>query len=274
MKTTVVFFPFDLFGSPGTSHGVELLADALEEILADNRRERVATRARAYQKQVRVQSFTFETLADYQNWRQQARQVVRRAWRQGDFLLWITGNHLGVLPIYDELAKAPADTLVVQLDAHLDIHHFADCTPELSHGNFLLHCEGTLPPIFNLGHRELLLLPEYIQKYYRGTFSAPVLAVDPEPALQELRQASRAAARVFLDLDCDVFDVAAFPAVAQPVPFGLSPHLILRILDAAWSEHVVGVALSEFEPGRDCNDQSLATLVWLLEYLLLRRYEK
>ncbi len=273
MKTTVVIFPFDLFGSPGTSHGTELLADALEEILADNRRERVATRARAYQKHVRIRSFTFETLAAYQEWRPRARQVIRQAWRKGDFLLWITGNHLGVLPIYDELAGAAPDTLVVQLDAHLDIHHFADCTTELSHGNFLLHCAGPLPAILNLGHRELLLLPEYIQKHYRGTFAAAALAVDPEPALEQVRQASRAAARVFLDLDCDVFDAASFPAVAQPVPFGLSPHLVLRVLEAAWSERVAGVALSEFDPGRDHNDQSLATLVWLLEYLLLKRYE-
>jgi hypothetical protein len=36
---------------------------------------------------------------------------------------------------------------------------------------------------------------------------------------------------------------------------------------------VAGVILSEFDPGRDRNDQSLATLIWLLERLLLRRYE-
>jgi arginase family enzyme len=78
---------------------------------------------------------------------------------------------------------------------------------------------------------------------------------------------------VFLDIDCDVFDPAFFPAVAQPVPFGLSPHLVLRFLEAAWSERVIGLAVSEFDPGRDRNDQSLATLVWLIEYLLLKRYE-
>jgi hypothetical protein len=31
--------------------------------------------------------------------------------------------------------------------------------------------------------------------------------------------------------------------------------------DAAWSERVIGVALSEFDPARDRNDQSLGTLV-------------
>jgi arginase family enzyme len=273
VKTTAIFLPFDLFGSSGPGAGAELLAEAFEEILADNRRERVPTRARAYGGQVRVRHFTFETLAAYQDWRPKARRLVRQAFRRGDFLIWITGNHLGVLPIYDELSGTPADTLVVQLDAHLDIQHFTDYTTEPSHGNFLLHCAGPLPPVFNVGHRDLLLLPEYVQQYYRGTYSAAALAVDPGPALEAVRTVSRAARRVFLDLDCDVFDVAFFPAVAHAVPFGLSPHLVLRFLDAAWSERVAGVAVSEFDPGRDRNDQSLATLAWLLEYLLLRRHE-
>ncbi|HZV04567.1 MAG TPA: arginase family protein [Gemmataceae bacterium] len=273
MKSSFVFFPFDLFGSSGTAAGVALLADELREILADNRRERVPTRARCYSDQVRIREYHFETLDAYADWRRQGRQAVRQVLRQGDFLFWITGNHLGALPVYDELAGSDDSTLVVQFDAHLDIHHFRDCTSELSHGNFLLHCEGALPPLVNLGHRDLLLTSEYIKGYFRRTFSAAELAIDPRPALDELRQASRNARRVFLDLDCDVFDPASFPAVTQPVPFGLTPLLLLRLMDAIWSTNVAGLILSEFDPGRDRNDQSLAMLVWLLEYLLLRRYE-
>jgi hypothetical protein len=40
----------------------------------------------------------------------------------------------------------------VQFDPHLDVHNFADCTPEPSHDNFLLHCSGTLPPLLNVEH--------------------------------------------------------------------------------------------------------------------------
>jgi len=274
VKTTAIIFPFDLFGSAGTGRGAELLADELREILADNRRERVPTRAQAYSGHVQLRQLAFESLPAYQDWRPRARQLVQRTLAKGEFLLWITGNHLGVLPVYDELAASESDTLVVQLDAHLDIHHFTDCTKELSHGNFLLHCAGPLPPILNVGHRELLLRPDYIQQHYRTAIAADALAVDPEPVLQQVRQACQAAKRVFLDLDCDVFDPAYFPAVTQPVPFGLSPQQILRILDVAWSDRVVGLAVSEFDPARDRNDQSLATLVWLLEYLLLKRYEE
>jgi arginase family enzyme len=272
VKTTAIFFPFDLFGSAGTGAGAELLADAFREMLADNKREQVPTRARAYQDQVRVREFSFETLASYQDWRDQGRRAVRQALRGGHAFFWVTGNHLGTLPVYEELGSR-AGSLVVQLDAHLDIYNLTDCTAELSHGNFLLHSDGPLPAIVNVGHRELLLRPEHIRKYYHAAFSAAEVAVQPEKALDRVGEAAREAEQVFIDIDCDVFDPAFFPAVAHPLPFGLSPQLVLRFLDAAWSERVVGVALSEFDPGRDRNDQSLSALVWFVEYLLLKRYE-
>ena len=131
-----------------------------------------------------------------------------------------------------------------------------------------------MPPLVNLGHRELLLRPEYLARYYRQTFAASALAVDPEPAVRYLREAGAAARRVFVDLDCDVFDSAFFPAQAHPVPFGLAPQLLLRLLDAVWSERFIGLAISEFDPSRDSADRSLATLMWLIEYVLLRRHEK
>ena len=79
---------------------------------------------------------------------------------------------------------------------------------------------------------------------------------------------------MFLDIDCDVFDPAYFSASSHGLPFGLSPAVLLRLLEAAWSERVVGLALSEFDPARDRRDQGLATLVWLLEYLFLKVHEE
>jgi len=274
VRASAVIFPFDLFGSSGTADGAKLLADALREMLADNRREQVPTRARAYQRRLRIEELAFDSLPDYQTWRERGRAAARDILTKGDWLLWIAGNHLGVLPVYDELASLGPGTLVVQLDAHLDVYHLTDCTSELSHGNFLLHCAGPLPALVGLGHRELLLRSEYIGQYYKRCFSAASLAINPEEAIGYLRQASATAERVFLDVDCDVFDPAFFPALAHPLPFGLSPSLVLQLLDAAWSERVVGVGLSEFDPARDDSDRGLSTLVWLLEYLLLKRFER
>src|SRR5262245_33273526 len=272
MKTSAVFFPFDLFGSGGTAAGAEVLADAFREMLDDNKRERVPTRARAYAGKTRVEEVSFDTLQALQGWREQARKMIRTVRERGDVLLWVSGNHLGVLPLYDELS-ATKNTLVIQLDAHLDIYNLADCTAELSHGNYLLHCAGPLPSLINVGHRELLLRPQYTAKYFQKAFSAAELAADPEPALRAVREACGRAERVFIDLDCDVFDPAYFPALTHPLPFGLAPPLVLRFLDAAWSGRVAGVAISEFCPARDLRDQSLSTLVWLIEYLLLKVHE-
>jgi arginase family enzyme len=273
VKTQAVFFPFDLFGSAGTGAGAELLADAFREMLADNQRESVPTRARAYQGQVQIKELAFADLPAYQDWREQGRRAVRQVLRKGHFLLWVTGNHLGTLPVYDELAAGGPGTLVIQLDAHLDIYNLADCKTELSHGNFLLHCDGPLPAVINIGHRDLFLRPDFVKEYYQHVVSAAALAVNAEPALAYVRKASHEAKRVLVDIDCDVFDPAFLPAVGHPLPFGLSSALVLRFLEAAWSGKVVGVALSEFDPGRDRNDHSLTTLVWLLEYILLRKYE-
>jgi len=270
VSTVVVVFPFDLFGGAGTGAGAELLASELREVLADNRREKTPTRARAYTDHVKIDDFTFETIADYRDWRKQGRQAVRTALRRKDFLVWLSGNHLGALPVYDELS-AQRDAVVVQLDAHLDIHRFTGYTTEPSHGNFLLHCAGPLPPITSVGHRELLLLPDQVAPHFREAVSAERFILEPESVLSGLRTFT-ASGRVFIDIDCDVFDPAFFPATTQPAPFGLSPQQVLRLLDTCWSERVAGLILSEFEPGRDENDRSLGTLVWLLEWVLLRRY--
>jgi arginase family enzyme len=274
VKTQALFFPFDVFGSGGAAHGAELLADALREILADNRRERVPTRARSYQGKIHVQEFSFATMAALAQWRPLGRRTVRQVLRRKEFLLWATGNHLGVLPVYDELSGEDSDTVVIQLDAHLDVYNLSDCASELSHGNFLLHAAGPLPQIINVGARELLLPPEHTHKYYTQIWAADRLAHDPASVYSGVAEACRNARRVFLDLDCDVFDPAFFPAVTHALPFGIEPRQILPLLDIVGWNRLAGVMLSEFDPARDRNDLSLATLVWFLEYLLLRRYEK
>jgi agmatinase len=272
LKTSVIVFPFDLFGSGGTGAGAALLADELREILADNRLEKVATRAKVYNAHVRLRETSFETLEACADWRREGRQLARSPLRQGDFLLWLTGNHLGVLPVYDELSGRE-DTLILQLDAHLDIHHFHDTTTELSHGNFLLHRTDPLPPVINVGHRDLLLPADWIGKHFQQTFAAPALVLETAATLAALRQAVGKVERVFVDIDCDVFDPAYFPAVTQPVPFGLTPPQVLGVLEAIPPDKLAGVFVSEFDPGRDQMDRGLAIVMWLLEYLLLRRYE-
>lgn len=274
MKTHACFHPFDLFGHPGTRQGAELLADAVREMLRDNRRETTPIRARAYTKKVQVEEFVFDAPSDYHDWRTAAQTAIAEIVDKDDFLLWSTGNHLGALPLYDVLCTHAEGTLVIQFDAHLDIYDLADCTTELSHGNFLRHAAGPLPKLVNIGHREQLLLPSAIESFFTHTIPAAELHANADAALERLRHACAEAERIFIDIDCDVFDAAYFPGVAQPEPFGISPAFVLRCLQAIWSPKIRGVALSEFLPAHDERDRSLATLLWLVEWIFLKNHER
>ncbi len=271
MSTVAVVFPFDLFGSAGSGTGAELLSDALREMVSDSRREDRPARGHAYQDHVRIREFAFETMEELKGWRKTGRQAARQAWKQGDFLLWLGGNHLGVLPVYEELGK---QTLVLQLDAHLDVYNLSDCTEELSHGNFLLHAEAPLPKIITTGHRDLFLMPEHIKQHYEQVYSAADVINEPDRVLAELAKAAAKVEHVFLDIDCDVFDPAYFPGTTHPLPFGLQPSFVMRLIHAVGVDRLCGMAISEFDPGRDVRDQSLSTLIWLMEWMLLQLYEK
>lgn len=272
MTASICICPFALFGNPGTQRGAELVADAMREMLADNRREKRPTRARAYQGHVKLKELPLATPADYADWQGRARWAVKQALDAGDFLIWVGGNHLSVMPVYEELGARPGG-LVVQFDAHLDVYNLTDNPPELNHGNFLRHVADPRPAVANLGHRDLFLPDDEIKQFFRLAVPVSELIDDPAAVEKSLRLLVRPAKRIFIDIDCDVLDPAFFPAEDDPLPFGLTPPQLLRWINAVWSERVVGVAFSEFDPGRDRNDQSLAVLVWLIEYVLLKRFE-
>ena len=270
MRTTAVVFPFDLFGGAGTGAGAQLLGDAVREILEDTEEETRPCRADCLRGKVRVDEVAFETMGQVRDWRKTGRQAARKALKARDFLLWLGGNHLSVLPVLEELGR---DTLVVQFDAHLDVYSFHDTTAELSHGNFLKHFESPRPRVVNVGHRDLFLVPGEIAETFEAAYSAEDVARDPDRVAAELRGAAAAASRVWIDLDADALDPAAMPAVHQALPFGLAPQVLLRLLDAAWAGKVVGLSVSEFDPGRDVRDAGLQLLGWLVERVLLRVHE-
>lgn len=269
-KTSVIVFPFDLFGNAGTGAGAERLGEFVQELLADNRLETRPTRCDAYRGLVKVKEFAFDTPKAVQSWRNIGRQTIRQALRNGERVVWLGGNHLSVLPVYEELG---ADTLVFQFDAHFDIYQLHNVTSNLANGNFLLHAETDLPPIVNVGHRDLFLTPGEIDTRFAGAFSSLAIANDIEKFTKEVRKRAEGAKRVWIDIDADVFDPANVPAVHHPLPFGLSPLLALKLLDAAFDGNVVGVSISEFDPWRDTNDAGLNVLGWLIEWVLLRWYE-
>jgi agmatinase len=268
--TTAVVFPFDLFGSAGTGAGAQLLGDVLREALDDTAAEERLTRPHAYAGQLDIEEYPFETMAQVRDWRRTGRDAARRLLTEREFVLWLAGNHLGVLPVYEELGR---DAVVIQFDAHLDCYALHDTTEELCHGNWLRHADGPLPTIVNVGHRDLFLLPEDVKKTFAEAHPAEAVAADPRKVAAGVRKRVGKAKRVWIDLDADVLDPAFAPGVPQPMPFGLTPMQLLALLEAAWTDKVVGVSVSEFDPGRDDRDRTLGLLGWLVERVLLKKSE-
>ena len=267
MPSNVTVFPFDQFGSAGTGAGAQLLGDAVREILDDTEAESRPCRADCLRGNIEVHEFAFETMAQLRDWRKTGHLAAKRALKAKQFLIWLGGNHLSVLPVLEELGS---ETLVIQFDAHLDIYAFHDTTTELSHGNFLKHFDTPRPRLVNVGHRDLFLTPSEIEKTFEGVYSAEEIAINSDRVAIELQAKVAGAKRVWIDLDCDALDPAAMPAVQQALPFGLLPTAMLKLLNAVWSKKVVGFSLSEFDPGRDVRDTGLNLLGWLLESVLLK----
>ena len=267
MRTRAVSFPFDLFGSGGTGDGARLLIDALREILDDAAAETMPARSRSYRRKVKIEEVTLDSPEHLAFWKALAQSPIEETLGKGEFLIWLAGNHLGVLPIYEALG---VKTLVIQFDAHLDVFHLAENIVTPTHGNFLKHAETALPRIINVGSRDLLLMPKAIEPIFSRVISAEQVAADPSGAVGIIIEECESAERVWIDIDADAFDPSQVPAVTHPMPFGLSTQWVLGVLARLdWSK-VAGISISEFEPGRDEKDKSLAALSWLLEWVLLR----
>jgi agmatinase len=249
MHTAAVVFPFDLFGNSGTGDGARLLGDALREVLDDADLETRPMRQHAFSGKLRIEEHPFDTLDQVAGWRAGGREIIRDHLGRGEFVLWLAGNHLGVLPVYEELGPR---SLVVQLDAHLDCYDLYDVTPDLSHGNFLRHLEGPSPKVVNAGHRDLFLPAKEVKKW----FAAAIPAGEFDRAAKEVAKYAAKADRVWIDVDVDVFDPAFCPAVRQPAPFGPAPLQVLGLLEAVWSDKVAGVSVSEFDPAGTCGTRA------------------
>jgi arginase family enzyme len=272
-STTAIVFPFDAFGNAGTAAGAQFLDDFLNELLDDNAQEDRPMRPNAYAEKLFLQEVAFDTIEEIAGWKSIGRKHLHSAIRNGERVIWLGGNHLSVLPVYEELGTTKG-SLVLQFDAHLDVYQLHDINPNPSNGNFLLHAETSLPAIVNIGHRDLFLPPAEVKKHFAATYSALDLAADPTGVVADLRKRCAKAKRIWIDLDADAFDPPAMPGVHHPLPGGLTLLTLLQVLTAIWdTDKVVGLSISEFDPSLDRNDTGANLLGWLLEWWLLKWYE-
>jgi agmatinase len=263
---TAVVLPFDAFGSAGTAAGAQLLADVLLEAKEDAA-EAPESRVAQYTQGLVIAELELNTLERLQEWREEAASHLYFNDRSPRFTAWLTGNHLGVLPVLEGLTS---QDLVVQLDAHFDCYDLPDTETELSHGNFLCELGEARPKIMHIGSRDLFVPHAEVREWVDAIHPAEECHADFEAVLSALKAHVKKAKRVWLDLDTDALDPAFAPGVVQPMPFGLTPAQLWRIFDTLAGPKLCGLSISEFSPGHDRQDTTLQLLAWFLERVLLK----
>ncbi len=232
VKTSAIFFPFDLFGSGGTRAGAELLADAVREMLADNRREKMPTRAAAYAGQgPGPRGCAFDT-----HRATTATGAEGHGKRHGQALDRRRLPPLGhrqpsrrARPSTTS-CRALGDVLVVQFDAHLDIYHLTDCTEgavarQLPHARVPARCRAWLTSAIAICCCDPIMSPAISTATSRpGTWR-----LIRRRRSRRLRSLPPPPPRVFLDLDCDVFDPAYFPGVGPSAAVRPEPRAALAL---------------------------------------------
>lgn len=174
------------------------------------------------------------------------------------FPVFLGGDHSISAPLVKACSEIYDDIVVIQLDAHTDL---ADWNPAYAHyhGNVMSRILGENPEVF---------LCQYGIRGFAGvsfthkrchTLRQRELEQDLNGVLLKDLPMHK---RCYLSIDVDVLDPVYAPGTGTPVPLGMSPSMLLAILDhIVKNNDVVGMDLVELSPQHDQNDMT-ASLVF------------
>lgn len=208
----------------------------------------------------------------------EAVQATVGAWAlAGCRTLVLGGDHTLTLGALRALALQHGPLGLLHLDAHPDAAEGAAWGTDIHHGTWVRQAleEGLLDPdrVVQAGLRA----PRFDDGELAFLQAAGVRMWTPED-LRDPRLDPRLAADLaavgrgpaYLSLDLDALDPILVPAVAEPVPGGLSLEEALRLVHAtrAWAEPWVGADLMELAPTLEGAESSARIAVHLALHLL------
>jgi arginase family enzyme len=191
--------------------------------------------------------------------------------------LLLGGDHSLTLGALRAHARQHGPMGLLHLDAHPDAADGAAWGTDIHHGTWLRQAleENLLDPerVVQAGLRaprfddeELTFLREAgVRMWTPADLRDPLLALQLKEDLAAVGQGP-----AYLSLDLDALDPILVPAVAEPVPGGLSVAETCRLIEAtrAWAEPWVGADLMELAPTLDGAEASARVAVHLALHLL------
>jgi len=273
-RARLIFWPWGLFGNPGGDLSVEELFGAVAGSLDDAQAD-PGSRLHAIAARVEVEMIEVLEAEEIPRWREDLRERFAVSRDAGELPVLVGGNHLVLLPVLEAYAAAKARTLVVSFDAHLDAYDMPGTRERLHHGNFLLHFRRPRHvALAAVGDRDHFLSRETAAQVWDEVLDMRAIAARPlEESVEAIRALAAGVEQVHLDIDLDVLDPGALRAVGTPSPCGLSLRELTAMIEPLLGPKLSGVTVSEYSRAADADGTGRQLVAWLLEHILLRRYE-
>jgi agmatinase len=180
--------------------------------------------------------------------------VIKDLIEAGKTPITIGGEHTITFGILKGLGDKASKTAVVSFDAHLDLRdEFMEV--KLGHTTFMRRINEEVKPakIIAVGTRAVCREElAYAKKIEIEFFTAQQIRSEgAEHVATQLKEKLTRYESVYLSIDLDILDPAYAPAVQNPEPEGLEPHVLLDILCSVCDKRVIGFDVVEVAPHYD-----------------------
>ena len=185
--------------------------------------------------------------------------------RAGKLPLLLGGEHLVTLGAVRAALRHYPDLQILHFDAHADLRDDY-LGAKLSHACVLRRCHELVGD----GRIHQFCIRSGEREEFRFAGAHTALHPFGFDGLEQTVAALRAqGAPVYLTVDLDCLDPAAFPGTGTPEAGGVSFSALLAALRCACTARIVGADLTELAPGLDPSGVSTATACKVLRELLL-----
>jgi agmatinase len=195
-------------------------------------------------------------LGDLEGTLERLKQVISETIDSNKIPITLGGEHT----ITYSCVNAFHNVAVLSFDAHMDLRD-KYLGLKLSHATFMRRlCESLgADRIVEVGVRALSKEElDYAHKEnLRYITSMDIKRQKIEQVVKDIQNALSNFERIYLTIDMDVLDPSFAPAVGNPIPEGLSPHILLNILQSLCNHKIVGFDLVELSPHYDSGITSI-----------------
>jgi len=173
----------------------------------------------------------------------------------------IGGEHTITYGALKGLGEKATETAVLCFDAHLDLRREYQGL-KLSHTTYMRVINEKIKPakIIEVGTRAVCKEElAYAKQVGIDFFTSQLIRKQGTmKTIQKIKEKLSSYKRVYLTIDMDVLDPAFAPAVQNPEPEGMEPHILIDILSHLCDKRLIGFDVVEITP---VYDQGVSTVV-------------